>query len=82
MEIAHHFLISTAEKHANPIRLIVLKWMQFKKRFVVATVDKSRELPIRITGEIGELAKFARVFIQAMNWHHWKELINRPCVWS
>ena len=80
VEIAHHLLVSPPQEHADPVGLSIVEGMQFEQGFLGAAVDEPRQLAIGVTSEVGELPKLAGVFIEAMDRHHRKQLIDRPGV--
>ena len=78
VEIAHHLLVRPPQEHADPVGLAVVERVQFQKGFIGPTVDEARQLAVGIAGEVGELPKLAGAFIEAMDRHHRKQLIDRP----
>src|SRR5690348_8421324 len=82
MEITHDLLIGADQEKRYVIRLTVcaLKRMYLQNLLDVLEVNEFIDNAVRIAGYISQRCIFCRSFIELVNRHNWKQLINSPMI--
>ena len=80
VQIAHHFLVGTTEKHADQVRLLLLQVMQFQQGFGLSLADETRQFAVGIAGEVCKMTESGGLFVEPVDRHQREELLNRPGV--
>jgi len=79
-------LVGALQEHADPVVLPGAQVVQLEQRFHLAPprvpgrIDEAGNLAVGIAGEIGEAAQRFGFFVEAVNWQHRKQLVDRPGV--
>ena len=80
VQIPQDFLVGADEECAEIVVLAVVG-MKRQGALHVTAVDKLIDFAIGITGNIAEHGVLRRLFIEAMDRQHRKELLDRPAIW-
>src|SRR5258708_9305952 len=79
MEVAEDFLVGAQQESTQIIWLAVV-WMQFERVAHIAKIDELIDLTVRIAGDVAQNGPARRGFIETMDRHNGKELVDGPAI--
>src|SRR6266567_3501392 len=80
VQVAQNLLIGAHQKRRQDVRLAVVDRMQRERALDVAAVDELVDLTVGIARNIAQYRIPRRHFVESMDGHDWKELLDSPTV--
>ena len=78
VHVTQDLLIGADQKNTQEIGLPRAFGVQRQRSLDAVLIDITRDAAIRITGQVVQQARVVRRLIETVEWHHWKDLVNRP----
>ena len=78
MQIAKRLLIGPDQKDPQVVFLIVLEIMQHQGLFLMGIIGKGVDLAVAVAGDVGDDRRMDGPFLETVNGHDRKDLINGP----
>ena len=80
VQVAQRFLVGTDEENGYVVRVALLELVERENFGNVFAIDEAIDLAIAIAGDVGQNGAVTWSFIESMNRHHRKQLIDGPGV--
>src|SRR3546814_14882862 len=78
LHVAEDFLIRADHEEADQVRRVLLQWVQRQRRHQAFAIDVLVEPAVGVAGQIAESRAHIRAFIEPVDRHERKYLIERP----